>query len=111
MSSSLVAFLSAARSGMVTRGHTHTPSTVQSVLRSIFQDWPFKIVADPSNKSLSYLLMCLGSDRPDGQTVHPWAELHGGFDLIPVSGVGEAAGGVSEAVRDDKQEETGSEGQ
>ena len=80
------------------------------MLRSIFQDWAFKIVADPSNKSLSYLLMCLGSDRPDGQTVHPQSGATRGLNLVPVSGVGEAAGGVSEAVRDDKTGGNGVEG-
>ena len=30
------------------------------------------------------------------------AESHGGLNLIPASGVGEAVGGVTEAVRDDK---------
>ena len=53
--------------------------------------------------------MCLGSDRPDGQTVHPRAEQHRGF-LIPVSGVGEAVGGVSEAAGDVKIGGNGVEG-
>ena len=46
-------------------------------------------------------LVCLELDRPDGQTVHP-SGVARVFSLIPDSGVGEAAGGVTEAVRDDK---------
>ena len=48
------------------------------------------------------LELCLESDRPGGQTVHPRAEQHRGFTLTPVSSVGEAVRGVSEAVRDEK---------
>ena len=47
--------------------------------------------------------MCLGSDRPDGQTVHTRA----GF---PVCGVGAAVGGVNEAVGDEKKGGNGVEG-
>ena len=44
--------------------------------------------------------LCLGSARwPDGP--HP-SGVAQGFDLIPVSGVREAVGGVSEAVGDEK---------
>ena len=38
-------------------------------------------------------------NRPDDQTVHPRAQR---FNLIPVSSVGEAVGGVNEAVCDEK---------
>ena len=54
--------------------------------------------------------MCLASDRPYGQTVHTKASLHRGLDLIPVSGVGEAVGGVREAVSDEKIGGNGIEG-
>ena len=50
--------------------------------------------------SLLTSMQNLGSDRPDGQTIHPRAELH--KDLIPVSGVREAVGGVSEAAGGEK---------
>ena len=40
--------------------------------------------------------MCLGSDRPDGQAVHPRSKQ--GFNLIPVSGVGVVVGDVSGLV-------------
>ena len=43
-------------------------------------------------------------------TVHPRAEQHRGFTLIPVSSVGEAVGGVNEAVRDEKVGGNGVEG-
>ena len=49
------------------------------------------------------LSMCLGSDQPDGQAVHPRARLHMGFSLIPVSGVDEVVSGVSEVA--DRQTE------
>ena len=50
---------------------------------------------------LAFWGMCLGSDRPDRQTVHPRAEGAHGFNLIPVSG-------VSEAVSDEKKGGNGS---
>ena len=54
--------------------------------------------------------LCLESDRPGGQTVHPRAEQHRGFTLTPVNSVGEAVVGVSEAVRDEKIGGNGVEG-
>ena len=60
--------------------------------------------------ALVHLKMCLGSDRTDGQTVHPRAELLRVYNLIPVSGVGEAVGGVSEVVGDEKIRGNGVEG-
>ena len=50
----------------------------------------------------------VGSARwPDGQTQSGAAK---GFNLIPLIGVVEAVGGVSEAVGDDKVEGNGTEG-
>ena len=51
-----------------------------------FRTRSFDFVAE--NGSCGWLALCV----PDDQTVHPRAELHRGFYLNPVSGVGEAVG-------------------
>ena len=56
------------------------------------------------------MALCLGSDRPDGQAVHPRAKLRRSLHLIPVSGVGEVVGGVSEVVGAKKIRGNGVEG-
>ena len=58
-----------------------------------------RVVATDIDAELG-LITC---DRPDGQTVHTRAELQKGFNMIPVSGVREAVGGVSEAVDGEKK--------
>ena len=52
----------------------------------------------------------MGSDRPDGQTVHSRAEQHRGLGLIPDGSAGETVGVVSEAAGEEKIRGNGVEG-
>ena len=61
--------------------------------------------------SISLSLLCFGSDRPDGQAVHPsLSEVAQGFGLIPVNSARETVGVGSEVASEEKMGGNGVEG-